>query len=85
MGEIRVAAIVKDHHRTWYPARGTVDGIQARLLRNFEAIDAAMFTAPVRTDDPSSPSAGEMWVRSDLGELRVRVGAGTYKVALTAV
>ncbi len=62
-----------------------VDTWDAVVNANFEAIDAAMFTAPVRTDDPSSPSAGEMWVRSDLGELRVRVGAGTYKVALTAV
>jgi hypothetical protein len=62
-----------------------VDAWDAVMNANFDAIDAAMFTAPVRTSDPSSPRAGEMWVRSDLGEFRVRVGATTYKAALTAV
>jgi hypothetical protein len=52
---------------------------------NMDALDAAMFTLPVRTDDPAAPAAGEMWLRSDLGELRASVGGSVYKVALTAV
>ena len=51
---------------------------------NMDLIDAAMFTVPVRTDDPASPSEGELWLRSDLAELRARIGSTTYKVALTA-
>ena len=52
---------------------------------NMDALDAAMFTLPVRADDPTLPAAGQMWLRSDTGELRVRIGAATYKVALAAV
>jgi len=52
---------------------------------NMDAIDAAMFSLPVRTDDPSSPDEGELWLRSDLSELRTLVGETVYKVALTAV
>jgi len=52
---------------------------------NMDAIDAAMFTLPVRTDDPASPAEGELWLRSDLAELRTLVGETIYKVALTAV
>ena len=37
------------------------------------------------TGDPPSPQDGEMWYRSDLGQLRVRVGGSTYRVSLTAV
>ena len=52
---------------------------------NMDLVDAAMFTMPVRTDDPATPSEGELWLRSDLSELRARIGSTTYKVALTAV
>lgn len=52
---------------------------------NMDLLDAAMFTVPVRTDDPATPSEGELWLRSDLTELRARIGSTTYKVALTAV
>jgi hypothetical protein len=55
------------------------------LNANFDAIDAAAWLVPVRTDDPAAPADGEQWVRSDLAQLRVRVGAATYKVDLTAV
>jgi hypothetical protein len=40
---------------------------------------------PVRTSDPASPATGQQWIRSDLGQLRVRVGSTTYKVDLAAV
>lgn len=50
---------------------------------NMDAIDAAMFTLPVRTDDPASPSQGEMWLRSDLAEVRTAIGGTVYKVALS--
>jgi hypothetical protein len=55
------------------------------LNSNFDALDAAAWRVPVRSDDPADPAEGEQWVRSDLGELRVRVGQATYKVALTAI
>jgi len=57
----------------------------ACLNANFDAIDAAAWLVPVRTDDPASPADGEQWVRSDLGQLRVRVGDTTRKVDLEAV
>lgn len=50
---------------------------------NFDAVDAAMFTLPVRSDDPAAPAEGELWLRSDLSELRAAIGGATYKVALT--
>ena len=50
---------------------------------NMDKVDAAMFTAPVRTDDPASPAQGELWLRGDLHELRARLGGTTYKAALT--
>lgn len=55
------------------------------LNANFDAVDAAAWLVPVRTDDPASPADGEQWVRSDLGQLRIRAGATTYKVDLQAV
>jgi len=51
---------------------------------NMDLVDAAMFTVPVRTDDPASPSEGELWLRSDLTELRALIGSSVYKVGLTA-
>jgi len=52
---------------------------------NFDAIDAAAWRLPVRTSDPASPADGEQWIRSDLAQLRTRIGTATYKVDLTAV
>ena len=62
-----------------------VDAWDQVVNANMDALDAAMFTLPVRADDPTSPAEGEMWLRSDLAELRVRVGQTLYKIALTAV
>jgi hypothetical protein len=56
----------------------------AALNANFDALDAAFARVPVRTDDPAEPTDGQQWVRSDLAQLRVRVGAATYKVDLSA-
>ncbi|MCX5648752.1 MAG: hypothetical protein NTX40_06620 [Planctomycetota bacterium] len=68
------------------PAHGErVDDWDACLNANLDAIDAAAWLVPVRTDDPASPADGEQWVRLDLAQLRVRVGATTYKVDLAAV
>jgi len=55
------------------------------LNANFDALDAAAWRVPVRIDDPASPADGELWVRSDLDQLRVRVGQTTCKADLTAV
>ncbi len=55
------------------------------LNTNFDLIDAAAWLVPVRTGDPASPVDGEQWVRSDLGQLRIRVGETTRKVDLEAV
>ena len=55
------------------------------LNSNFDAIDAAIGTVPVVTSDLESPAEGRQWIRSDLGQLRVRLGSTTYKVDLTAV
>jgi hypothetical protein len=55
----------------------------AALNANFDALDAAFARVPVRTDDPPAPADGQQWVRSDLAQLRVRVGAATYKVDLS--
>jgi hypothetical protein len=52
---------------------------------NLDAIDAAAWRIPVRASDPASPGDGEQWVRSDLAEWRISIGATTYKVSLTAV
>ena len=68
------------------PAHGErVDDWDAVLNANFDAIDAAVWRMPVRTDDPPAAAEGEQWVRSDLAELRLRVGETTYKADLTAV
>jgi hypothetical protein len=68
------------------PAHGErVDDWDAVLNANFDAIDAVAWLVPVRTGDPASPADGEQWVRSDLGQLRIRVAGATYKVNLTAV
>jgi hypothetical protein len=52
---------------------------------NFDAIDAAIWHLPVRTDDPASPANGEEWIRSDLAQLRLRIGATTCRIDLVAV
>ena len=62
-----------------------VNDWDAVLNANFDAIDAAAWTVPIVTSDPDSPAEGRQWIRSDLGQLRVRIGAATYKVDLTAV
>lgn len=61
---------------------GDWDGV---LNANFDLLDAAAWRVPVRTDDPASPADGEQWVRADLGQLRIRVGATTRQVALGTV
>ncbi len=68
------------------PAHGDhVDDWDQVLNANFDAIDAAAWVVPVRTEDPASPADGEQWVRSDLAQLRIRVGQTTYAVDLAAV
>jgi hypothetical protein len=68
------------------PAHGDRVGDWDQVLNaNFDALDAAAWRVPVRTDDPASPADGEQWVRSDLLQLRVRVGQTTRKVDLQAV
>ena len=68
------------------PAHGDhVDDWDQVLNANFDAIDAAAWLVPVRTEDPASPADGEQWVRSDLAQLRIRVGQTTYAVDLAAV
>ena len=68
------------------PAHGErVDDWDAVLNANFDAIDAAAWRVPVRTDDPAAPVDGEQWVRADLAQLRVRVGSMTLKVDLETV
>jgi hypothetical protein len=68
------------------PAHGEhVNDWDAVLNANLDAIDAAAWRVPVRTDDPASPADGEEWVRSDLAQLRIRIGSATYKVDLAAV
>ena len=68
------------------PAHGErVGNWDAVVNANLDALDAAAWRLPVRTDDPAEPADGQQWIRSDLAELRVRLGAATYKVALAAV
>jgi hypothetical protein len=62
-----------------------VNNWDAAVNANFDAIDAAIWRVPVLTADPASPASGQQWVRSDLGQLRIRVGSATYKVDLVAV
>lgn len=62
-----------------------VDTWDTVVNANLDLLDAAMFTLPVRTSDPAAPAAGELWLRSDLAQLRARIGSATYQVALTAV
>ena len=49
---------------------------------NMDLLDAAMFTVPVRTDDPPAPAEGELWLRLDQAELRARMAGGTYAVPM---
>ena len=68
------------------PAHGERAGDwDAVLNSNFDALDAATWLVPVRTDDPPSPAEGEQWFRSDLAQLRLCFGATLYKVDLEAV
>ena len=59
-----------------------VDDWDAALNANFDAIDAAAGRVPVRTDDPASPAEGQLWVRSDLSQLRVYADGTTFQVGL---
>jgi hypothetical protein len=59
-----------------------VDAWDQVVNANMDLVDAAMFTLPARTDDPELPAVGEMWLRSDLAQLRVRLSGAIYKVAL---
>lgn len=68
------------------PAHGDhADDWDQVLNANFDAIDAAAWCIPVRTDEPASPADGQQWVRSDLAQLRIHAGGITYQVALAAV
>ncbi|HUU09066.1 MAG TPA: hypothetical protein VM431_00830 [Phycisphaerae bacterium] len=68
------------------PGHGDHAGDWDQVLNaNFDLLDTAAWRVPVRTDDPASPAEGEQWVRSDLGQLRIRVGETTRKVTLEAV
>jgi hypothetical protein len=68
------------------PAHGErVNDWDQVINANFDAIDAAGWQLPVRTDDPAAPAEGEQWIRSDLLQLRVRIGSATYKADLAAV
>lgn len=49
-------------------------------VRTGPMTETQSFSAPTKTADPSSPVPGESWLRSDLGELRYRVGSTTYKL-----
>ncbi len=60
-------------------AVGTWDAV---LNANFDALDAAAWATRVLTEDPADPAEGETWVRSDLGQFRVRVGGQTLKADL---
>ena len=51
---------------------------------NMDKLDAALATVPVVTADPTTPAAGQMWVRSDLSQLRIWTGAATLQAALSA-
>jgi hypothetical protein len=62
-----------------------VNDWDAVVNANFDAVDAAIWRVPVRTSDPASPADGEQWVRSDLAQLRLRVGSTTYKIDLAVV
>jgi len=65
------------------PNNDCVDTWDQVVNANMDRLDAAAFTLPVRTSDPASPAQGELWLRSDLGELRARMGQATYKVVMT--
>jgi len=68
------------------PAHGEhANDWDAVVNANLDAIDAAAWRLPVRTSDPPAPAAGEQWIRSDLAQLRIRVGAATLKIDLAAV
>ena len=68
------------------PANGDrVGDWDAVLNSNIDILDAAAHRLPVRTDDPAAPADGEQWLRSDLAQLRVRIGSATFKADLAAV
>jgi hypothetical protein len=68
------------------PAHGDhADDWDQVLNANLDAIDAAAWLVPIRTDDPAAPAEGEQWVRSDLAQLRIRAGGATLKADLAAV
>lgn len=68
------------------PSHGEkVDGWDEVLNSNFDLIDGSIRTVQVRTSDPILPASGEQWIRSDLAELRIRVGSATYKIDLSSV
>lgn len=68
------------------PTSGALDHIffdrTAELFR-IKATGAVKFRA--LTADPSGVEDGDMWRRSDLNEIRVRLGATTYKLNVAAV
>jgi hypothetical protein len=66
------------------PAHGErVNDWDIVLNANFDVIDGAFWRLPVRTADPAAPREGEMWLRSDVQQFRIRMGQSTYKISLT--
>lgn len=60
-----------------------------QILSSFEAtvraaIDGGTSIIDPRTADPADLKNGQIWHRSDINEIRVRVNATTYKIDLTA-
>lgn len=52
-----------------------------RRLRLLET--SSRFNAPVVTADPAAPRDGDIWIRSDLNQLRARIAGVTRYAALT--
>lgn len=68
------------------PTGGVLDHIfYSRTAEQFRVRDAGSLTMRGLTADPGTPNNGDIWRRSDLNQLRVRLGTTTYSLNVTAV
>jgi len=60
-------------------SRAPVPGHDHQMLSVSES-----FQLPLRDATPSSPSTGEVWFRTDLGEIHVQTASGTHTLAFSS-
>ena len=66
------------------PTTDTLDRRLREIDRRLRLLEtSSAFNAPVLTADPAQPRDGDVWIRSDLDQLRARIAGATRSTTLT--